>query len=575
MGVIRCEPPKPLPKDERELKRRAEAYASKVLAGKIPACRWVKLAIERDARDREREKRRGAKIRFNPRRAFHAVMFFGLLRHSKGKDFAGKPFLLSNWQTWATYVMMGWERKNEEGQWVRRFTSAYFEVARKNGKSSWAAAVGLYLFWGDREPGAEVYVAATKRDQACIVHSEASRMVRGSPALRPRIAISRNNLHHDDSGSKYEPLGADADTLDGLNPNGVIVDELHAHKTREMWDVLETALGARSQPLMFAITTAGTDDYSPCGQIRKHGIDILTGVFEEDTRFVLIYTLDEEDDFTDEHVWIKANPNLGVSVKIDYLRAKVLTAKNMLVARNPTLRLHFNRWTKQKDLAIDMELWNKCSDRVDVQRLAGRSCFNGLDLAKTSDFCAYVQLFAPEDESELWQIVPHFWITEYALDSRSGIDREYFNLWKDQKLITVCDGNVHDYPAIEDAVLRLQEANPGPVAYDPWNATASAQRLQNQGIQCKEFKQGILNYNEPTKTLLDMVRECKFAHGGHSVLKWMASNLEVKVDANNNMRPVKPDGRLTSARIDGMTALIMALGLSITEQSQNIEVRVF
>ena len=282
----------------------ARAYIDDVLKGRIVAGRLVRLAVERHQRDLKTAKDRG--LRFDPKAAKRVLDFFGRLRHSKG-EWAGQPFVLAPWQAFILWVVFGWMRADGS----RRFRTAYHEVSRKNGKSTLAAGVGLYLFAADQEAGAEVYTAATKRDQARIVHSEAVRMVASSPGLSRFITTFKDNLSLLRTGSKYEPLGADADTMDGLNISGAIIDELHAHPTRKVWDVIETGTGARRQPLLFAITTAGFDRHSVCWEQHDYGVKVLEGVIEDDTFFAYIAALDPEDDWQDASVWIKANPNLG------------------------------------------------------------------------------------------------------------------------------------------------------------------------------------------------------------------------------------------------------------------------
>src|SRR5512139_1249755 len=293
----------------------AEQYIDDVVAGRVVACHWVQAACQRHVDDLKHGAERG--LHFDREAAEHVLKFFTILKHSKG-EWAGRPLVLEPWQQFLIWTLFGWKRADG----TRRFRTAYIEVARKNGKSTIGAGVGLYLLAADGEPGAEIYSAATKRDQARITHLEAVRMVKASPMLRKRIRTFRDNLNIEGTASKFEPLGADADTLDGLNIHGAIIDEIHAHKTREVWDKLDTGTGARRQPLMFGITTAGYDRQSLCWTLNEYSKKVLDGVIEDDTFFALIYTLDDGDDWQDETTWIKANPNLKVSKKNDDLRRK-------------------------------------------------------------------------------------------------------------------------------------------------------------------------------------------------------------------------------------------------------------
>ena len=362
-------------------KHPAVAYIHGVLDGTIPAGRLIRLAVERHQRDLDEGPARG--LRFDRAAAQHTIDFFGFLKHSKG-EWAGQTFELAPWQQFILWVLFGWKRTDG----LRRYRTAYIEVPRKQGKSTMAAGVGLYLLVADGEPGAEVYSAATKRDQAKIVHAEATRMVKASPSLSRMVKVFKDNLNIPETASKYEPLGADEDTLDGLNVHGAIIDELHAHKTRGVVDVLETATGARRQPLQVEITTAGSDQTSVCYEHHDYGAKILIGTVQDDTWFVFIATIDEGDDWRDATVWAKANPNFGISVKPDDLARKVEKAKRMPTAQNAFKRLHLDIWTQQVTRWIDLGLWDENAGEVDEEKLAGGICHGGLDLASVSDLTA-------------------------------------------------------------------------------------------------------------------------------------------------------------------------------------------
>ena len=309
-------------------------------------------------------------------------------------------FRLEPWQQFLVWVLFGWLR--DDG--LRRYRTAYIEVPRKNGKSTWVAGLGLYLMVGDGEPGAEVFAAATKRDQARIVHSEATRMVQASPDLRRMVRRVRDNLSIPATASKFEPLGADTNSMDGLNVHGGLIDELHAHRTPSVVELLETATGARRQPLLIEITTAGYDRTSICWEHHEYTRQILEGLVQDDTWFGVMYTIDEDDDWRDPATWAKANPNLGVSVKLDDLERKAAKAKAMPIAQNAFKRLHLDVWTQQSDRWIDLELWDAAAgdeERRAEDYLAGSTCYGGLDLASVSDLCAWVMLFPRDDSDDL------------------------------------------------------------------------------------------------------------------------------------------------------------------------------
>ncbi|MFN8493830.1 MAG: terminase TerL endonuclease subunit [Caldilineaceae bacterium] len=537
----------------------AMQYAQDVVSGRIVVGKWVQLAIERHLRDLETGEQRG--LWFDERAAAHAIAFFRFLKHSKG-EWGGQTIQLEPWQQFITWCLFGWKRADG----ARRFRLAYLEVARKNGKSTFASGIGLYLLDADGEPGAEVYTAATKRDQARITHSEATRMVRASPALRKRITIFKDNLHIKNTASKFEPLGRDANSMDGLNIHGAIVDELHAHRTREVWDVLETATGARRQPLMLAITTAGYNRNSVCYELHDYTRKVLAQVFDDDAFFGMIFTLDDGDDWENPANWGKANPNLGVSVKIDDLERKAAKAKELPSALNAFLRLHLNVWTQSDTKWIAPERWRACGGLVDVAMLQGRRCYGGLDLSSTTDITAFVLVFPPETEEERYIALCRFWIPEDAMHERSKRDRVHYDTWVRQGYMVATPGNVVDYAFIRAGIeadagqFDLQE-----IAYDRWGATKLVQDLMDAGLTMVEFGQGFASMSAPMKELEKLILSGKLAHGDNPVLTWMADNLVARVDPAGN---IKPDKARSIEKIDGVVALIEGLDRAIRHGGQ-------
>jgi phage terminase large subunit-like protein len=535
-----------------------ERYVDDVLQERTVVSRRVRQAVKRHVEDLETGKSRG--LRFDKRAAARVLDFFSLLRHSKG-EWAGEPFVLSPWQAFILWVLFGWKRPDG----TRRFRTAYIEIARKNGKSTLAAGVALYLFAADREPGAEVYTAATKRDQARIVHGEAIRMVQSSPALGRFIDIFKDNLSMIRTASKYEPLGADADTMDGLNVHGAIIDELHAHKTRNLWDVLETATGARRQPLIFAITTAGFDRQSVCWQQHDYGEKVLDRVIEDDAYFAFIAALDPEDDWTDHTVWIKANPNLGVSVKPENLEEQCAKAQSLPAAQNAFRRLRLNQWTEQSERWIDLAVWDEGAEDVNVQSLLKRRCFGGLDLSSTTDLSSFVLIFPPDEENpeEPWQILCRLWMPAENVRRRVDRDRVPFDVWIRQEFIEATEGNVIDYDVIRKRIHQDRDLyDIREIAFDRWNATQLCSQLTSDGLEMVPFGQGFASMAAPTRELEKLIVGRQLIHGGHPVLRWMASNVAIKQDAAGNL---KPDKAKSSDRIDGIVALTMAIGRAIVQ----------
>ena len=548
---------------KKEVLHPAEQYARDVINGEIVASKWVRLACERHVHDLEHAHERG--FFFDPEAGQYVIDFISMLRHSKGKwgRGVGELIILEPWQQFIIWVGFGWKRADG----MRRFRTIYEEVARKNGKSTKAAGLGLYLGFADGEPGSEVYSAATKRDQARIVHKEAIRMVRKNPGLRKYIKIYKDNLNLELTASKYEPLGADSDSTDGLNIHGVIADELHAWKSREMYDVLETATGSREQPMIISITTAGVDRRSVCYEKHEYTRKVLEGwkdgSFEDDTWFGIIYTIDEGDDWRDESVWIKANPNLGVSKYIEDMRMKAKRAEHMPAALANFLRRELNVWVQGEVKWMPMDQWRKCGGPIPAlqlpKRLEKATCYGGLDLSSTSDLTAFVMAF-PDDDG-YFDVVCRFWIPEDQLEVRTRDYGLQYSVWRDQGYIETTPGNSIDPDFILDQVeqdadfFKIEQ-----VAFDRWGAARVVTTLENKGLTMVQFGQGYASMNPPMKELERLVLSGKIRHGNNPVLTWMADNVVAKMDPSGN---IKPDKEKSREKIDGIVALIMALDLAL------------
>lgn len=538
-----------------------------MLSGKVVVGRWTRLAVERDQHDREHGSERG--LYFDEERAAHVCEFFErYLRHSLG-EWAGQPFVLEDWQVWWLWTLFGWMRKDG----TRRFRQAYQEMARKGGKSSIAAGVGLYLMAADGEVGARVYSAATKRDQALLVFKEAKRMVMQSPQLLQVLAVNVCSLHSQGLNASYEPLSADANTMDGLNISGAIIDELHKHRTRDVYDVLTTATGARREPLIFSITTAGagTDKHTVCHELHEYGCKILEGILADDAFFVLIYAIDEGDDWKDERCWIKANPNLGVSVKIQDLREKAARAKRLPAQQNSFRRLHLDVWTEQDTRWIDMDEWRACDQGpVSEDEIDGRRCFVGLDLANTRDIAAAVFLLEPRQEGRPWDVLCRFYCPADRIAERAELDRVPYPLWRDQGLLVATPGNVIDHEFIVADILEMKSrVEIVELAFDRWGSQMVVNALVAGGFSVDadersrggapllvQFGQGYASMGPATKALEEWILAKRISHGGHPILAWMASNVVVRMDPAGNL---KPDKAKSAEKIDGMVALIMAI----------------
>ena len=525
----------------------ADAYVEDVISGKIPACKQVLSACKRYVNDLESGGERG--LYFDESAGKVAVAFFGVLNHWKG-EWAGQPIELEPWEQFVIWNIFGWKRADG----LRRFRVAYLEVPRKNGKTTMAAGVGIKLAFVDGENGAEVYTASTKRDQSRIAHTDATNMVKSSPQLKKIITSYKDNLHNKANGSKFEPLGRDSDSMDGLNVHGAICDEVHAWKDRMMWDLLDTATGSRRQPLLFAITTAGYDRQSLCYQLHDYTEKVLYGVVEDDSFFGMIYTIDEGDDWEDEKNWYKANPNLGVSKKLDDMRRLAERAKEMPAALNSFLRLHLNIWTQSSERWISPEHWQACNIApIEEKYLIGRECWAAVDLSSRGDITAVVYDFPGVDYHD---VVCRFFVPEDGMKLRSKRDRVPYEYWQRAGYIVATPGDRVDYDYIlaqiekDMASFRVME-----IAFDPWNATHVTTKLLEQDAPVIEFRQGYVSMN-PAMIALDWaLAGRKINHGGNPVLGWMADNVVASLDPAGNM---KPDKSKSSEKIDGIVSLLMA-----------------
>lgn len=530
----------------------AEQYCEDVLSGKIAACEWVILACKRQAADLQRVGSAGFKWHFDRERAQRVITFATYCRHTEG-EWAGQPIELSPSDQFMVWVVFGWI--DDEGQ--RRFREVYEEKARKNAKTTKLAVIGLYLMAADKEEGARVFCAATKLDQARLLHGAASQMVARSPSLRKQIKSNKDNLHILKTFSKFEPLSSDSETLDGLNISGGLIDELHAHPTGELKDIIETAMGSRRQPLLWSITTAGKKREGVCWESRQYAVEVLKSAARgepiDDTFAAFIYCIDEGDDVFDETVWVKANPNLNISVKIDDMRRLANKAKSSLRLKAAFMRLRLGVWTGEGDKAISEQAWKACATPVNLDYLRQKKarCWLGFDLSSRIDLTALVQFFPRKGG---FDVVPHFWIPEDTITDREIANKDLMAQWIRAGYIKTTPGNIVRYKFVRKEIrsiakqYRVQE-----IAGDAWNATQFMTQLEDDGFNVWAIPQTIRALAHPTKEFEGMVIDKRLRHGGHPVLEWNAMNLAWKEDESGNIRPSR---KRSSGKIDGIMALI-------------------
>jgi phage terminase large subunit-like protein len=545
-------------------------YGLPVLRGEIAVGRYVYLAVQRHYQDLVDGAYRG--VYFSPEHGRHIIDYIQrFFVHIKG-PLAGKPILLDPWQQFWTAVLYGWRRASDGG---RRFSRAYEEVARKNGKSTWKGPQGAYLFSMDGEAGAEVYAVATTRNQAMTVFKPAFDNIRRWAKRSPGVARSFKiyaGLNHEkvelDDNSVFLPLPANAENLDGLNPSAILFDELHAQKHRDVWDVMESALGARPQPLLSAITTAGFILDGICTEQRDYLISVLEGRRKDDSFFGYVYTLDKDDDPFDERNWIKANPGLGLSKTVEYMRAQARKAAAMPGARVNFFTKDLNIWCNSADGWFDMAVWDHGKRKFDPGVLKGRRCYGGLDLGSTRDLTSFSLVFPPDDEDGDWYVLVWTWCPQEKVDTQSADDAAPYEAWVKGRWLTATEGNVTDYGPVREQILQaVRDYDAVEIGFDRWNALQLANELLDKGVPLVEVPQNTGGMYPGSKKLEELVYGKHFQHGGNPVLRWCASNTALLFDTNGNYRPDKKKSN-ANGRIDCVVATVMALSRAVAESDE-------
>ncbi len=534
-------------------------YAIDVDAGSIPACKWAKQACRRFLEDMEHGHERG--LAFDVDKAQDVLDFYDHVPHIKG-EWAGQPIKLEAWQVLILINLFGWIW-SESG--TRRFKNAYIEVSRKNGKSTFIAPIGLYMLRWDDEPGAEIYSAATTRDQARIVFDTARDMVRNSK-LRNSLQAYNHSVCHESSSSRFKSVASSSDSLEGLNSSACLIDELHAHKTRRVYDVLELSCAARRQPLLLVITTAGDDRTGICYEVRNYLTKVLEGVFEDDSCFGIIYTLDDPEQWTNEKLWIQANPNLGVSVKLDDMRRLCQKAQQSPSAASEFKRKRLDIWCEGESAFFNMEHWHQCPQISEENHMQTLPCYLGLDLSSKLDITALVALF-PDDERH-YHLKGRFFLPEAVLDphktGKSHHIQKLYQAWAEQGWLTLTPGQIIDYRIIRQATLDWAETyNVQELAFDPWGATQLATELQEAGLTLVSVQQSVKNFSEAMKETEAVIIDRRLHHEHSPLLAWSFSNVTARVDRNENIFPNKdhPDNK-----IDGPVASFLAMNRALVHQ---------
>lgn len=539
-------------------------YANDVLKGRVIAGKKIHQAVEHffekieSSNDYVLDNNAGMKV----------INFFPtFLRHTKG-PMAGEPFVLSPYQQFTYYNIFAWLRPDQNtGRMVRLIRTVYEKVARKNGKTAGLSGLGLYAQSCDGVQGPEIYVGATKELQAKVLWEQAHQFVFKGPELRAAgFKNTQREIRFSHSLGVFRFLGGDSKSLDGLNPSLSIIDEYHAHTTDGVREVLESAMGARLNPLTYIITTAGTNIASVCKNYEDVCVDILNGIKEDDSTFIMIHDLDEGDDWENPDNWYKANPNLGVSISMDYLKTEYTKAVNQ-PSKSPNFKTkHLNLWVDAPSVWIPQEIWNKNQvDKIPFEKFKKHGSFAAVDLSTTKDLTALIFLSEPDEEENRY-ILPFFFCPLDTIEQRSKEDRVPYRLWKDKGLLTATPGNTVDYKYLRTAIAEnYHKLGTVRIEFDKWNASQLMNELQEMGFEVSEFSQAITNISYPTKQFEKLVYEGKLKHDGNPILKWMLSGCVIYRDPNENIKVHKGQSHAGVKRVDGIVDIIMALGGSLTD----------
>ena len=524
-------------------------YAEDVVAGRIVACQWVKLACRRFLDDI------GSQDFYLDENKYKAVTtFMGVLKHY-ASDAAGKPFVLEGWEDFIVLNLFCLYRVDTKR---RKYKSAHISVARKNGKTSLAAALGLFGLVGDCEPAASVIMAANSREQAHLDYDAASAFARQLDPKRKNLKVLRNEITFQKNNASLKVISADASTGDGLNPSMVILDELHEAKDSKLFDVLRSGMGFRQQPLMLSITTAGYNITGFCHEYEDYCKEVLSGQKMDDTLFALLYTLDDGDDWTDEKNYIKSNPNWGVSVRKDFLSEEVNKAKNSPSLEVGVRTKNLNQWVSSSMVWIPEHSVRKCLKKLDMSDFIGKNnylVYIGFDLAAVSDLTCVTFLFI-DPETEEYFFKNYYYLPRTALEGK--YNSQLYDMWAKKGYLILTDSETTDYNYIKNQILYWYgHLDVQGVFYDSWNATQLINDLTNEGLPMQAYSQSIGNFNRPTKEIERLILSSKVTMDDNPINRWCFDNVELKVDLNGNAKPV---GDHEKRKVDGVISMLNALG---------------
>ena len=520
-------------------------YIEDVSSGKVVVGENIKLAIQRFQNDIQRED-----LVFKEDVVDGAIDFISTLKHFTGKS-SGQNFILEDWQAFIVANIVGWYWKDTDN---RRYSSSYIEISRKQGKTALAAALCLYFLIADGEDGAEVDLAANSKEQAKIAFSFCSTFTKQLDPKAKYLKAYRDSILLDANNSKLKVFAADDSKLDGFNASFGLIDEYHSAKNSKVRDVIKSSMGMRQNPHLCTITTAGFDKTLPCYKLRSTAIDVLNGLKEDDSMFIAIYCLDEDDEWTDEKNWCKCSPNLDVTVTSKYIREQVQSAINNPSEEVGVKTKTLNLWCDTAQVWLPETYIIKASKNVDLQNLKDYPCYVGVDLASTSDLTAVSYLVVKDDK---YYFRTDYYLPESAL--REKADRELYKYWKQMGLLKITDGNVTDYDYItNDLMTNSNIVNIQKVGYDKYNSTQWAITATDLGLPLEEYPQTLGNFNKPTREMERLLLSGKAVIDNNEITRWCFKNVTLKSDYNGN---VKPNKSINAKKIDGAISMIQALGM--------------
>jgi phage terminase large subunit-like protein len=542
--------------------KKGHKYAVDVVAGKVVACKWIVIACQKYLDDLKKSSKRNFKYEFDEKAAERVLMFKQMMPHTKGKWAQQRLTLkLEPWQCFFNMNIFGWKSKKTG---FRRYRKALLIVPRKNGKSAEAATTGLYMLSSDDEYGAEVYSGATTEKQAWEVFRPAKLMATRAEGFIEATGaeVNASNINILENGSRFEPIIGNPG--DGQSPSCAIIDEYHEHKDDKVLDTMETGMGAREQPLLLVITTAGDNIAGPCYQMQIDAQKALEGVIESEQTFALIYTVDKGDDWASIEALKKANPNFGVSVSEEFLLARLQDAKNNARKQSVYKTKHLNIWVGSRDAFFNIERWNESADNtLKIEDFYGKKAYIAMDLASKVDIAAVEILI--DNDGELVRFGKYY-LPEAALEATAS---DHYAGWAKDGWLTITDGEIIDFSEIEADILDLcGKFQVDQLAYDPFQATMLATRLMAEGVPIIEIGATVKNFSEPMKQLDGLVRSRQITHNGDPVMTWMMSNVVAKVDAKDNVFPRKEKDEY---KIDGPVALIMALNRQMNDDIGSLD----